>query len=222
MEYCASILFNGIIMKNINSLQGEGEGLRNIAVFASGAGSNAQKIIDHFKNHPRITVALIVCNKLKAGVLNIAEKECIPTITIEKNNFEETGYVDKLLEFNIEFIVLAGFLWKIPPVLIKRYPDHIINIHPALLPSYGGRGMYGNAVHKAVIDGKEMESGITIHYVDEIYDNGKIIFQAKCPVEQDETPESLAGKIHVLEHRYYSKEIEKILEEKNNHVNRVK
>ena len=206
-------------MKNINSLQVKD--LRNIAVFASGAGSNAQKIIDHFKNHSLVNVALIVCNKLKAGVLNIAEKESIPTLIIERNKFEETGYVDKLNEYNIEFIILAGFLWKIPPKLIKRYPDHIINIHPALLPSFGGKGMYGNAVHKAVIDSKEVESGITIHYVDEIYDNGKIIFQATCPVSEGETPESLAEKIHILEHRYYSKEIEKILEENSNLLNAV-
>ena len=200
-------------MKNLNSL--EGKTLINIAVFASGAGSNAQKIITYFKNHSLIKVALIVCNKLKAGVLDIAEKESIPTLIIEKNHFEKTGYVHELNRFDINFIVLAGFLWKIPPVLIKSYPYNIINIHPALLPAYGGKGMYGTAVHKAVIDGKETESGITIHFVNEIYDNGKIIFQTKCTVEKHESPESLAGKIHILEHLHYPKVIEKVLEGKN-------
>lgn len=200
-------------MKNTHSLKRKDQ--INIGIFASGAGSNAQKIIDYFKNHPWINIALLICNKSKAGVLSIAEKESIPTLLIEKSNFEETGYLYELQQYNIEFIVLAGFLWRIPPVLIKNYPDNIINIHPALLPSYGGKGMYGNAVHKAVIDRKERESGITIHYVDEIYDNGKIIFQAKCSVDQQETPESLAGKIHILEHTFYSNEIEKILEKKN-------
>ncbi len=213
MEYCGSICIKESTMENLKSLQGKR--MINVAVFASGSGSNAQKIISFFKNHSRIKVALIVCNKLKAGVLNIAEKESIPTLIINRDNFEETGYVPELHHYDIDFIVLAGFLWKIPSVLIKNYPDNIINIHPALLPAYGGKGMYGQAVHKAVIDGKESESGITIHYVNEIYDNGKIIFQAKCIVEEQETPESLAGKIHILEHMHYSQEIGKILERKN-------
>lgn len=186
----------------------------NIAVFASGAGSNAQKIINYFKNHLQISVSLIVCNKSKAGVLEIAEKEAIPTLIIEKNSFENTGNMHELHQFDIDFIVLAGFLWKIPPILIRNYPEKIVNIHPALLPAYGGKGMYGKAVHKAVIEAKERESGITIHFVDEIYDNGKIIFQAKCSVDEQETPETLAEKIHVLEHSFYPKEIEKILEQK--------
>ncbi len=206
-------LFNGMFMKDKNVLQKKRR--INIAVFASGAGSNAQQIINYFKHHSAIRVALIVCNKQKAGVLNIAERELIPALIIKKDTFEKTGYVPELIRFGIDFIVLAGFLWKIPSLLIKNYPDNIINIHPALLPSYGGKGMYGNAVHKAVVDGKEKESGITIHYVDEIYDNGKIIFQAKCSVDQEETPDSLASKIHILEHMYYPIEIERILEEKN-------
>ena len=205
-------LFNVLSMKDRISSQEKKN--MNIAVFASGAGSNAQKIISYFKNNSRICVALIVCNKLKAGVLQIAEKESIPTLIIEKNNFENTGYVRDLHYYGIDFIVLAGFLWKIPNILIRNYPENIINIHPALLPAYGGKGMYGNAVHKAVVEAKERESGITIHYVDEIYDNGKIIFQAKCMVDKEETPESLAGKIHILEHTNYPKEIEKILDEK--------
>lgn len=189
--------------------------LLNIAIFASGAGSNAQKIIDYFKNHSRIRIVLIVCNKLKAGVLDIAEKESIPSLIIEKSHFENTGYVTELHKYSIDFIVLAGFLWKIPTILINAFPDNIINIHPALLPLYGGKGMYGNAVHKAVIAANERESGITIHYVDEIYDNGKIIFQAKCSLDPEESPESLARKIHILEHMNYAKEIEKILDQKS-------
>ncbi|MEO6683390.1 MAG: phosphoribosylglycinamide formyltransferase [Ginsengibacter sp.] len=183
-----------------------------VAVFASGAGSNTQKILHYFKNHSRIKIALIVCNRSKAGVLDIANKETIPTLLIEKSVFEETGYVPELQSFGIHFIVLAGFLWKIPPVLIQHYPENIINIHPALLPSFGGKGMYGMAVHQAVLEAKEKESGITIHFVDEIYDNGKIIFQAACPVELDDTPESLAQKIHHLEHTHYPVEIEKLVE----------
>lgn len=186
--------------------------LINIAVFASGAGSNAQMIINYFRQHPRIKVTLIVSNKLKAGVLEIAERESIPTLIIEKREFEKTGYVKDLHRFDIRFIVLAGFLWKIPPVLIKEFPESIINIHPALLPAYGGKGMYGKAVHEAVINSQDKESGITIHYIDEIYDNGKIIFQATCPVMERETSESLAEKIHALEHEHYPKEIERMLE----------
>ena len=183
-----------------------------LAIFASGAGSNAQKIIDHFRDHPIIKVALIVCNKKKAGVLEIAQRENITTLLIEKDVFNETGYVNLLQENHINFIVLAGFLWKVPPVLIRAFPEKIINIHPALLPAYGGRGMYGMAVHEAVIKSGEKESGITIHYVDEIYDNGRIIFQTKCDIGGDESPESLANKIHLLEHTYFPREIEKVVE----------
>ena len=186
----------------------------NIAVFASGAGSNAQKIIDYFRQHTYIKVALIVSNKLKAGVLEIAARESISTLIIEKEDFEKTGYVDDLHKYDIDFIVLAGFLWKIPPVLIKEFPESIINIHPALLPAYGGKGMYGMKVHEAVLEAGEKESGITIHYVDEIYDNGRIIFQARCPVLTQDTPETLAQKIHALEHRYYPDEIKKLVENK--------
>ena len=186
----------------------------NIAVFASGAGSNAQKIINYFKQHPNVNVALIVSNKVSAGVLKIAKKEFLPTLIIEKTEFEKTGYVNVLHEYGIGFIALAGFLWKIPPILIKEYPNSIINIHPALLPAYGGKGMYGQAVHQAVIASRDKESGITIHYVDEIYDNGKIIFQARCPVEQHDSAETLASKIHALEHEHYPKEIERLLVKK--------
>jgi phosphoribosylglycinamide formyltransferase-1 len=206
--------------------------VKHLAIFASGAGSNAQKIIDYFASPPaplpatagqaiaerggmnpsKIVVSLIVCNNPDAGVLKIAAKENIPALIIEKEKFfRNNGYVDELKQKHIDFIVLAGFLWKIPAVLIKAYRNRIINIHPALLPLYGGKGMYGNKVHAAVIASGEKESGITIHYVDEQYDNGDIIFQAKCPVLPGDTPDSLALRIHKLEHGHYAEVIESIV-----------
>lgn len=186
--------------------------VQHIAIFASGAGSNARKIIEHFKQHSTIHIALIVCNKPGAGVLTIAEEHGIPTLLLDKEQFfRGNAYVEELKTYGINFIVLAGFLWKVPVTLIRAYPQHIINIHPALLPGYGGKGMYGHFVHEAVITNKETESGISIHYVDELYDHGKIIFQAKCVVRQDDTPDTLAQRIHGLEHQYYADVIEKLL-----------
>lgn len=187
--------------------------LINIAIFASGTGSNAQKIIDYFKNSKQIKISLIVCNNPVAGVLEIATSENISVLLIEKEKFRLTGYVEELIRQQIKFIVLAGFLWKIPLVLINAFSEKIINIHPALLPAYGGKGMYGNAVHAAVLTAKEKQSGITIHFVDDKYDHGKIIFQTTCPVDENETTDSLAKKIHALEHAFYAKQIEKILGE---------
>lgn len=197
---------------------------KRIAIFASGAGSNAQKIIEHLTPNPSplhgegnekvpiARVSLIVCSKPEAGVLKIAEKENIPSLLIQKEKFfRGNAYINELKEKQIDFIVLAGFLWKVPGALIKAYPQKIINIHPALLPKYGGKGMYGHHVHQAVIDNKEKESGISIHYVDELYDHGKIIFQAKCPVLPDDKADSLAQRIHQLEHEHYPKVIEEIL-----------
>ena len=187
--------------------------MTRIAIFASGAGSNAQKIIDHFSDSDRINVSLVVCNKPGAGVLQIAAKEEIPSLVIEKEKFfRGNAYTDELQEAGIDFIILAGFLWKIPAALIRAYPGKIINIHPALLPAYGGKGMYGHHVHQAVIDHQEKESGITIHYVDEQYDHGDIIFQAKCPVLESDTADSLAGRIHQLEHQHYPAVIEQLLQ----------
>jgi formyltetrahydrofolate-dependent phosphoribosylglycinamide formyltransferase len=187
----------------------------SIAIFASGAGTNAQKIIEHFKNHPSIEVNLIVCNKPGAGVLTIAGKEGIPTLLIEREPFfKTTVYSELLQQKGVGFIVLAGFLWKIPQSLIEAYPQRIINIHPALLPKYGGKGMYGANVHAAVIAAGETESGITIHYVDEHYDNGDVIFQATCPVLPGDTPDSLASRIHELEHQYFPAIVEKVVSSK--------
>jgi phosphoribosylglycinamide formyltransferase 1 len=191
-----------------------------IAIFASGAGSNAQKIIAYFgsktypfqpsspgkreEHTPQIEISLIVSNKPEAGVLKIAKENNIATILIEKDKFfRGNGYVDELKTAGIDFIVLAGFLWKIPVALIKAYPKKIINIHPALLPKYGGKGMYGHFVHEAVIANKEKESGISVHYVDEVYDNGQIILQATCMIDENDTPASLAKKVQALEHRHF-------------------
>ena len=198
----------------------------HVAIFASGAGSNARKIIEYFEqqgaeggsqNSNRIKVSLIVCNVPTAGVLNIAAEKGIPTLLINKTEFAQTGYVESLRNADIHFIVLAGFLWKLPSVLVKAFQSGvgnakgIINIHPALLPKYGGKGMYGAHVHEAVIAAKESESGITIHWVNEHYDEGAIIYQATCKAEASDTPETLAQKIHALEHAHFAPTIEKLL-----------
>jgi phosphoribosylglycinamide formyltransferase-1 len=186
--------------------------MKSIAIFASGAGSNARKIIEHFSHHPKVRVDLIVCNKPQAGVLNIADEHGIPTLILDKEQFfRGNAYVDEFKVDDIHFIVLAGFLWKVPGALIHAYPGKIVNIHPALLPKYGGKGMYGNFVHEAVIANKDKQSGISIHLVDEVYDHGKIVFQAKCEVKEDDTPDSLAARIHELEHKHYAKVIEELV-----------
>ena len=183
-----------------------------IAIFASGTGTNTLQIIKHFAASPSIKVALIVCNKTGAGVLSIAQKENIPAVLIDKERFFHGDHsLPELQKNKIEWIVLAGFLWKLPEELIKAFPKKIINIHPALLPKYGGLGMYGHFVHDAVITAKEKESGITIHYVDDLYDHGEIIFQAKCTVDENDSAATLAQKIHALEHSHYPAVIEKIV-----------
>jgi formyltetrahydrofolate-dependent phosphoribosylglycinamide formyltransferase len=190
-----------------------GGAVTNVAIFASGAGSNAQKIIDRFRTSDKIRIALIVCNKPGAGVLQIANTENIPVLMIAREQFfEGDGYLPELREKQIAFIVLAGFLWKLPSTLINAYPRRIVNIHPALLPGFGGKGMHGNNVHAAVIAAGEKESGITIHYVDEHYDNGDIIFQARCLVQKGDTPDTLAQRVHALEHKHYPAVIEQILD----------
>ena len=190
-----------------------------VAIFASGAGSNAQKLIDYFRKHSQIKIALIVCNKPGAGVLTIAQKENIPSLLIEKEQFfRGNAYVDELKQHNVDFIVLAGFLWKVPVQLVKAFPQRIINIHPALLPNYGGKGMYGRFVHEAVIAAKETESGISIHYVDELYDHGQLIFQARCTIDANDTPDTLAQKIHALEHEHYPLIVEKVIIDLQNPV----
>jgi formyltetrahydrofolate-dependent phosphoribosylglycinamide formyltransferase len=199
----------------IQSKQGVEGGIREekrIAIFASGAGSNAKKIIEHFKTNPSISVALIVCNKPAAGVLKVAESEHIPILLIDKERFlTGDAYVDELKGRKIDFIALAGFLWRIPHALIAAYRQRIINIHPALLPKFGGKGFYGEQVHRAVLDAGESESGITIHYVDEHYDHGDIILQVNCPVQPGDTPSTLAERIHILEHANYPVVVEELV-----------
>ena len=190
--------------------------MTQLAIFASGSGTNAQNIIHYFRHHPEITISLIVCNKPGAGVLTIAEKEDIPSLLIEKEPFfRGTAYVGQLQAKKIDLIVLAGFLWKIPQTLVKAYPGRIINIHPALLPKYGGKGMYGRFVHEAVIAAADKETGITIHYVDEQYDHGQPIFQARVLVEPGDTPETLAQKVHFLEYEHFPKIIEQVVKLQN-------
>lgn len=186
--------------------------MKNIAVFASGEGSNARQLIAYFKNHPLIRVTLIVSNNPTAGVLEIAKEAGISALILNKQQFTETTQLlDELRINKIDLIALAGFLWLVPTWLIKAYPERILNIHPALLPEYGGKGMYGSAVHKAVIANKETYSGISIHFVNEKYDEGKLLLQVKCQVDSSETAESLALKIHKLEHANYAPAIEKVL-----------
>jgi folate-dependent phosphoribosylglycinamide formyltransferase PurN len=190
----------------------------HLAIFASGAGTNAKKIIEYFENKSTpVKISLIVCNVPGAGVLDIAKSKGIPTLMINKAEFASTGYVESLRNADIHFIVLAGFLWKVPEVLVNAYQPGIgdargiINIHPALLPNYGGKGMYGSRVHEAVVAAGEKETGITIHWVDAHYDEGDIIFQASCSIESSDTAETVANKIHVLEHQHFAPTIEKIL-----------
>lgn len=187
--------------------------IKRVAIFASGQGSNAEKIIGYFTSASDIIIELIVCNRPGAGVIGIAETNRIAVLMIEKERFlNGDGYVAELTNHQIDFIVLAGFLWKIPEVLIENFRSKIINIHPALLPKYGGKGMYGSKVHEAVIASGDKQSGITIHYVDEKYDNGDVIFQATCPVPGGDTPGTLAERIHELEHAHFPRVVRECLD----------
>ena len=184
----------------------------NLAILASGNGTNAQKIIEYFQGNENIHVAVVFSNCADAKVLERTKKFSIEGIVFSKKDFDETDIVlNKLISLHIDFIVLAGFLWLVPEKIINYFPHKIINIHPALLPKFGGKGMYGMKVHESVLANKENESGITIHYVNKQFDEGEIIFQAKCKVGESDTPELLANKIHQLEHAYYSKVIESLL-----------
>jgi len=186
----------------------------NIVIFASGSGTNAERIMRSFKKHSFIKIVCLFSNNPAAYALERAKKFNIPVCVFDKDTFYKSDKItDKLKNYDVSLIVLAGFLWLIPETLIKDFPNKIINIHPALLPRYGGKGMYGLRVHKAVIDSGDKQSGITIHYVDSEYDKGKIIFQAKCPVKNDDSPESLAERAHQLEYRHYPEIIEKLAEQ---------
>ena len=182
-----------------------------IAIFASGSGSNAENIVHYFSGSRQFQFPLIISNQPNAYIHKRAETLKIPSFTFTKEQFFDAKPVLELLtEYNIDAIVLAGFLLKIPTLLIQHFPDKIINIHPALLPKFGGKGMYGIKVHQAVKEAGETETGITIHYVNENYDDGNIVFQARCPVSADDTAEMIAAKVHLLEYEYYPQIIEKI------------
>ena len=184
-----------------------------IAIFASGKCSNAENIISYFKLNQIADITLIVSDNATAGVLDIAKKNDIPVLVLsEEDRLNYFSCIEILNKKEIDFIVLAGYLKKIPSVLIERFPSKIINLHPALLPRYGGKGMYGAKVHQAVIENNEKESGITIHFVDEIYDHGKIIFQEKCEIEIGDTVENLAKKIHDLEYKHFPRVIAEVIQ----------
>lgn len=186
--------------------------VNNLAIFASGAGSNADAIIRYFKEHQAIRVSLVATNKPGAGVIEVAEQAGIPLMLISKEEIIQGDIlVKKLAEAGIDWIVLAGFLRKIPSELIHAYPNRIINIHPALLPKFGGKGMYGRFVHEAVLAAGETESGISIHFVDGHYDRGDLIFQAKCAVLPNDNPETLAKRVQELEHAHYASMIERTI-----------
>ncbi len=186
--------------------------IKNIAIFASGSGSNAENIINYFQENELINIALILCNRKDAYVFQRAVRLGVEARYFSRSDFEQADKIVAILkEFKIDFIVLAGFLLCVSPVIIKEYPDKIVNIHPALLPRYGGKGMYGDKVHQAVIAAGEKESGITIHYVNERYDEGAIIFQARCPIEAGDGFEEVARKVHALEYEHFPRIIQSVI-----------
>lgn len=186
-----------------------------IAVFASGNGSNALNLFQYFNQHPSITFVKIYCNNPKAGIIDKAKTHQIACRCFTKNEWNSGVITSELKNDKIDYIILAGFLWLVPSALINQFPNRIINIHPSLLPNYGGKGMYGMHVHQSIIKNKETESGITIHLVNEEYDKGKILYQAKVDLSMDETPESLASKIHFLEHKFFPVAVENYILEVN-------
>jgi len=185
--------------------------MKKIALLASGSGSNAENIVRYFDGKAGWEFPVILSNKADAYVHERAKNLKIPSFTISKAGFESGEALQLLQQYAVDFIVLAGFLLKIPANLLQAYPDKIINIHPALLPKYGGKGMYGMYVHEAVVAHRETETGITVHYVNENYDEGHIIFQARCEVLPSDTPEDVAAKVHALEYRYFPGVIEELL-----------
>ncbi|MDZ7740043.1 MAG: phosphoribosylglycinamide formyltransferase [Bacteroidales bacterium] len=186
--------------------------MKNIAIFASGSGTNAQKLMEYFSTRKTAIVKLLLTNKADAFVLERARNFSVPSLVFDRDDFYRNGKVLRVLRENdIDFIVLAGFLWLVPGEIISHYRGRIVNIHPALLPEYGGKGMYGSRVHRAVIENGEKESGISIHYVNEHYDEGDIIFQARCAVKAGDSPESLAARVHELEHSHYPAVVEKLI-----------
>ncbi len=176
--------------------------MKKIAIFASGEGTNAQRLMEFYKGSAKAEITLILTNKATAGVIARGEREGVPVHVLPKVAFEDGTALRILREAKVDFVVLAGFLLKISADIIASYPRRIVNIHPSLLPKYGGKGMYGSHVHEAVITNKEKESGITIHYVNEHYDEGEFIFQARCAVTEEDTTDTLAQKVHALEYEH--------------------
>jgi len=177
--------------------------MTNIAIFASGSGTNAQNLMSFFRT-TNVNITKVYCNKEGAEVLERAKNFNTPTRVFSREEFYNTDNILKdLQQSNVDYIILAGFLWFIPDNLTRNYPQRMINIHPSLLPKYGGKGMFGMNVHNAVVENKETETGITIHLVDEVFDNGKVIFQARCWLDEDDTPEVVADKVHTLEYEHY-------------------
>ena len=188
--------------------------MKRLSIFVSGNGTNLQRIAEYFANNPEVEIDNVVCNNPKAYSIERAKNLGIPLRMITKQEFNSNAFVEEMQSLNIDLIVLAGFLWKVPEALIKAFPKRIVNIHPALLPKYGGKGFYGEHVHEAVVAANEVQSGITVHYVNELYDSGEIILQARVSLDANETPDSLAAKIHQLEQAYFPVAIEQVLKSK--------
>lgn len=189
------------------------EDMKKVAIFASGSGSNAENLVQYFENHPAITIPFILSNKSNAMVHERAKRLGVPSYTFTKEEFSNGTVLNMLQDAQIDFIVLAGFMLLINDEMLQAYPQRIVNIHPSLLPKYGGKGMHGDKVHEAVVANKETQSGITIHYLNGEYDAGDVIFQAMCEVLPTDTPEEVATKVHALEYEHYPKVVEQLLAE---------
>ncbi|KAA5539525.1 phosphoribosylglycinamide formyltransferase [Adhaeribacter rhizoryzae] len=184
---------------------------KRVVIFASGSGSNAQRLMEHFQNHPQIRVVALFSNNPTAYALQRAENFNLPAHVFNREQFKDGTVLEQVKAYQPDLIVLAGFLWLVPVPFIQAFPQKIINIHPGILPKYGGKGMHGQHVHQAVLDNKETETGITIHYVNEFYDQGATIYQELCPVQENDTAEILANRVLQLEHEHFPRIVEKIL-----------
>jgi len=205
--------WNTFAVELTRSIYSKTDMTHSLILFASGNGSNVKAVIDYFSKEQKVTIALIVCNNPQAGVLEIAAHYHIPVRLIDRPSFKEAAFAEELKQYHPSLLVLAGFLWKIPEAIVTAFPGTIINIHPALLPKYGGKGMYGAHVHRAVVEAGERESGITIHFVNEHYDEGATILQAQCKLLPEDSPENLARKVQLLEHYFFPRTIEFLLEQ---------
>jgi len=212
LGFCHILCFFLVVFLSNNYVYKSLTKMKYIVIFASGSGSNTQRIAEHFSDSDVAQVVSVFSNRKDAYVLQRARQLNIPAVVFDKADFYENDVVlNQLHTLQPDLIVLAGFLWKVPEKIVNAFPHHIINIHPALLPKYGGKGMYGEHVHRAVIENREKESGITIHYVNENYDEGAYILQVACEINDNDTPETLAEKVHALEYKYFPKAIELVL-----------